>query len=364
VQALFLVFQLVLKYHHPEIWNLLIENDIPPNLYATPWFITVFASKTSDFEVLFYLWDEIIKENDRLFICYVAVAFLQNCFQELRKSPSSELPQKVSGLKIKDLHQAIEIISKSRELKHLMPICCQMKLVNYNIYSLESIDEIINTLSKEVCLSVNPRYLLQKVYGSDNMSRCKETSLFPDMDQIPFIIIDCRSLEEFNSGHLSISELVNPDGIEDIEMIKQVILDKFQGNKGNFHFCLMGSSGLKSEDNDLEYHSQVYLSKIFNCLIDADFPYVSILEGGYLKLHEFVVHYKVSIDGHVESKCFLCKNDGSVNHSIRAGLHKFKNKFMEGFKGLQSVVKSLPKVIYEEVKSVKQRGVSRKNSEG
>ena len=352
-----------MKYHCPGIWNLLIESDIPPNLYATPWFITVFASKTLDFSVIFYLWDQILKADDKLFICYVAVAFIQNCFQELKSSPLSDLPQKISGLKINCMSQAQQIISQSKEIKKSMPICFHMKLATYNIYSLESIDDIIQTLSKEVCLSVNTRYLLQKVYGSNSMSHCKETSLFPDMDQIPFIIIDCRSIEEYSSGHLSISEVLNPDNIEDIEVLKNLVIEKFLPIKGNFHFCLMGSTGLKIDtiEEDLCL-SQVYLSEIFNCLVNAEFPYVSIVEGGYMKLHEFAVHYKIDIEGHKESSCDLCKSDGVGHKSIRTGLNKFKNKVLDGFKGFQSIMRSLPNVIYEEVKGVKQRGLSRKNS--
>jgi hypothetical protein len=33
-----------MKYHDAELYNYLKSNDVTPELYATPWFLTLFAS--------------------------------------------------------------------------------------------------------------------------------------------------------------------------------------------------------------------------------------------------------------------------------------------------------------------------------
>jgi hypothetical protein len=33
-----------MKYHDPNLFNYMQKNDVTPELYATPWFITIFAS--------------------------------------------------------------------------------------------------------------------------------------------------------------------------------------------------------------------------------------------------------------------------------------------------------------------------------
>ncbi|EGR27645.1 TBC domain protein, partial [Ichthyophthirius multifiliis] len=43
LQCFFSAFTLLLKYHDPNLHNILSKNDIVPEIYAYPWFITLFA---------------------------------------------------------------------------------------------------------------------------------------------------------------------------------------------------------------------------------------------------------------------------------------------------------------------------------
>jgi len=40
----FVVIQILLKYHDPELFFYLKKNEITPELYSTPWLLTLFAS--------------------------------------------------------------------------------------------------------------------------------------------------------------------------------------------------------------------------------------------------------------------------------------------------------------------------------
>lgn len=348
---------------------MLINSDVPPNCYAAPWFITVFASKINEIEIVFKLWEEIIKENDELFTCYIAVGILRYFNNELAGCDPASLPKKISGLRLSSVDEIFAISQIAREIKTSMPYCFHQKLMRYNIFRLDTIDSIISTLSHEICLSMNPRYIMQRVLPDKQLCRkCTGVKCFcfPDVYEIPIIIIDCRSQEEFSEGHLDGSDCVNAENYENINSLKLGILEKYAMNKGQFHFCLLGKSGLKIEEPEIEFEEngpQDFLNPILNSFLDAGFPYVSIVEGGYLGIHEFAMHYKLTINEHTYEKCSICTPGRTRSGSFKQGLKKIGNSFVQRFKAIQSMVKSIPKLVYEEVKQVKRTGISRRASE-
>lgn len=57
------LFELLLKYHDPEIALYLRACKVSSDIYAFNWFITIFASKLS-IDSCYALWDLIIQEGD------------------------------------------------------------------------------------------------------------------------------------------------------------------------------------------------------------------------------------------------------------------------------------------------------------
>ena len=364
-----MIFQLLLRYHCPDIFNLLINNDVSPNCYAAPWFITIFASKINEVEIVFKLWEEIIRENDRLFTCYIAVGILRYFQSELEATNPVNLPQKISGLRLSRVDEVISITQIAREIKSFMPYCFHQKLMRYDVFKLDTIDSIISTLNREICLSMNPRYIMQRVLP--DMQLCQKCtgvkcSCFPDVHVIPLIIVDCRTQEEYLEGHLDGSDCAHAEDFDCLNSLKSGITQKYIKDKGQYHFCLLGSASLKVEDAESEFEEdapQDFLNPILNSFLDAGFPYVSVVEGGYFKIHEFAMHYDLDINEHTRERCSICSPGRSRSGSIKEGLKKIGNSFVQRFKAFQSMVKSIPKFVYEEVKMVKKAGMSRRQSE-
>lgn len=137
-----MIFQLLLRYHCPDIFYLFINNDVSPNCYAAPWFITSFASKINEVEIVFKLWEEIIKENDKLFTCYIAVGILRYFQSELEMTNPVNLPQKISGLRLSRVDEVISIIQIAREIKSFMPYCFHQKLMRYDVLNLMPLTQL------------------------------------------------------------------------------------------------------------------------------------------------------------------------------------------------------------------------------
>lgn len=69
-------FRQLLLYHLPHLHNQLEEAGVAPVVYATPWFITLFAYK-NPLHVIMRLWHEYIRRGDPTFVPFLAVALME-----------------------------------------------------------------------------------------------------------------------------------------------------------------------------------------------------------------------------------------------------------------------------------------------
>jgi len=90
LQAAFRMFDLLCKYHDPELWLLLDHSGLRPELYASPWIMTLFA-QSIPIAQLFRLWEALVL-GDCSVIIFVAVAFLCANRDVFLKADSSDLP--------------------------------------------------------------------------------------------------------------------------------------------------------------------------------------------------------------------------------------------------------------------------------
>ena len=70
------LFNLLLKYHEPAIFNLFDKFNIEPKLYAIKWFMTCFFSELK-INILYTFIDYLIFINDNLFLHYFLVALIK-----------------------------------------------------------------------------------------------------------------------------------------------------------------------------------------------------------------------------------------------------------------------------------------------
>ena len=70
-----------------------------PELYVTPWFLTLFSSKVQ-LPVLFVLWDWLMLERDSVFFCFISLAILISNRRLLLRTEVSQLPETLSKLSI------------------------------------------------------------------------------------------------------------------------------------------------------------------------------------------------------------------------------------------------------------------------
>ena len=94
------LFQILLKYHEPTVYNKLEKCEVKPELYSLNWIINYQSSKFH-IDLFYYFWDNIISINDPLFIHFFLVALIQyhreliiNCDQNYLLALMNNLPIK------------------------------------------------------------------------------------------------------------------------------------------------------------------------------------------------------------------------------------------------------------------------------
>ena len=114
------LFQVLLKYHEPTVFNKLELADIKPELYTMNWFIN-YQSGKFPLNLFYYFWDKMITINDPLFIHFFLVALIQFHRELIINSDQNYLPALVSNLPIKSTSDLDNIINKALLLRKQTP---------------------------------------------------------------------------------------------------------------------------------------------------------------------------------------------------------------------------------------------------
>jgi hypothetical protein len=271
----------------------------------------MYATKVSDPELVFLLWEEIIVQNDRLFACYIAVAILDHEQGSLFDLKSAPIPVTLNRFKITEEVQMREIIEKSRNFKKMIPISVSTKLKQYDVFDLNKIESYVEVLKESTCLSILPREIMQLVYPEYKICPCQVKCESCDISY-PVIIIDCRSSEMQLKGHFPNTEFLQEKHYNTLEAFPAF----FENIKGIYHFALM----------DLDKNSSLVMN-IAKTFIEQEFPYVSIIEGGYSSCHQLAMLFKLPINNHVPHKCIICKEQNKIksNKEVKEEAYSLNN---------------------------------------
>ncbi|OMJ71352.1 hypothetical protein SteCoe_30458 [Stentor coeruleus] len=340
LQAMFLIFRLLLRYFDPRLSTFFLVNHVEPQSFVTSWYITLFAGKINNLTCLYYLWKEIIYENDQLFPLYLSLAIIQKNRDKIACCQDKIVPQVISQIFLDDLDELKIIINSARQVKGKLPYSIAEKLMSYDIFNLEHIEDIIRCLEKEPCLTILPQEIVHRAYPEVNICKCDDMQC-PWRNEIghrvPLVVIDCRTIQKQSAGIFPNSVLLNDAAYIDSECMMN-FPDQFMPMRGLFHFCLMGSetyngtsfdlSQSVSETNDIIKNM---LENLLQAFLMKGFPYISFLEGGFEMTHNFAQSLNLYLENHDKSSCHTCiKNSkGKANSPTQKPWRKIQHPIIQ-----------------------------------
>jgi hypothetical protein len=271
-------------------------------------------------------------ENDRLYIMFIASAFLLKNRREILDSDPSTIAQKISELTIKNQEDLRQILSRAGELKRSLPYSSYINLYFTNFYDLSEIEKF----DSQCCLTVQPREIIQRCFpvlavcASCSNSRATCIWCSTSNHSVPLIVIDCRTEVEREAGMIPNTLPLDPKAYQDVETLLS-IPEQYRDLKETFHITLLGSKSMKyTKEDDSEVDVvQNMIEGLLKAFFKLSFPYVSIVEGGYSACHEMAYKAKLEFDGHNPEYCMVCTPEGPrVSYVLKRRLNSLRRSFI------------------------------------
>ncbi|KDO31424.1 hypothetical protein SPRG_04039 [Saprolegnia parasitica CBS 223.65] len=329
------LLRLLLLYHDPRLCSYLDEHDMTPELYVTPWFMTLFARNTAP-DVLFALWDAVLLHDDPTLLHFVALALLQDQRDVLLRADPAELPQVLTSLSITSVDHASSLLTKALQTMHITPTSFRKDILSVCYRPLT--DRTVSALKQigaTSCLTLHPSelvsYMAQKVQGT----------LASSMN---LIILDCRPFPAFQEFHLSLSYHIDPDVAANPEAFR-VLLDGFSRMK-DCHFCFVGSKASRSSEpetasssplTDPDLVDDVAISRFVVMFLQHNFAHVSKVLGGLDAVRD---EFLATLDDSVVEQLVV----GEYVDDTSASSLKVKAKRLMGKLPTQSALQSLQRL--------------------
>ncbi|XP_063775322.1 TBC domain-containing protein kinase-like protein isoform X2 [Pseudophryne corroboree] len=284
------VFSQMIAFHDPELSNHLNEIGFIPDLYAIPWFLTMFTH-VFPLHKIFHLWDTLLLGNASFPFC-IGVAILQQLRVRLLANGFNECILLFSDLPEIDIERCV------RESINLF--CWTPKSATYRqhaqtpkqasdhsmsrppgSFSVEYQDTPKNDLGREpiklteLKSEVSPRISAEDLIDLCELtvpSHAKASSKKTKSSKPKLLVVDIRQSEDFNRGHIpgSINMPFGSAFTTDGELVPGPASATLQSFKGK----VIVSVGLVST-NAAEFAAH---------LVKLGFPRVCILDGGINKM--------------------------------------------------------------------------------
>jgi hypothetical protein len=264
----FKYFGRLLLYHDPELFWLLENNMMTPDLYATSWFVTLYA-RNFTVETVLALWDLLLLEDNPLGTCFFGLALLISKRDQLLAIDPSRLPETLMMLRANtpDEVRVLWKVANTLRAVHTPPSFQRLMSDRLHLTQGSPAQKALSaarSMQASVCLQTT----------SDDLTA----------GDVHYFTWDCRTQAEFDAGHLAhaaylcLDELRDAGGIRDhpsdplrAELERAVSL--CEPLRGASHICLVGT-GLKADDDEDVNVFALYLTSL-------GIPYVSTLRGGF-----------------------------------------------------------------------------------
>lgn len=350
----FRFFHLLLLYHDPQLAIHLHACDFPPELYASPWFLTNYARALPIHQVL-RLWDYFLAVDDPAFLFFIGLVLVRKKRAQLLLADATGIPELLIDLGIRReeeidewCREAIGLFEQTPRslLRNLRLCCCSTSELAQPSSVLKSPiptasgaaggaflreDYDMAAQSVRACVVLSPREVVSLLSGpvGDRQS----------------VVIDLRSSREAcvtgGGGLLNKCIRVEPEFLDSVEFeVWLQHLDSVRGhmvtlidipppNKANtstalWKRLLFGEGDGRSKEDAREANftwsqrdrsspfsdteasasiddgdrPSVRLARALQC---ASFPYVSIVDGGYPSIVEHLLATRGTVDGYIDN---------------------------------------------------------------
>ena len=312
LQCIFLLFRLLLLYHDPQLCTHLDTHDMGPELYASSWFLTLYANRCR-LEVTLFLWDGLLLDSaeEPLLHYYLSLALLIANRAALLHESAVSLPELLSRLTIASKRDALTLLQRAKRLYRTnTPAVMRDKLREITAARIKVDSPLYAELSRWPASMVGAEEVIDALVHGE-----QPTSASP----LPYFVLDCRRLEQYDSGHLPMSYHLDPVLLEERRAAElEERLEAVQALRGR-HFCLADDGGANGE-------SSAAAAAFLSLLLGRHVKFASLIRGGFAACHARVLCLERSSEliDHRPDDCLECNGRRAVRKEKRTLLSSMK----------------------------------------
>ena len=121
LQAQLASFHLLLTYHDPQLAYIFRKEAMTPEVYAMPWFITLFARRLP-LHIALHTWDILLQIGRPQFTIFLAVALLLSRRELILRDYSEDLPEILVALQFASTKEVNSCVQRALLLERATPI--------------------------------------------------------------------------------------------------------------------------------------------------------------------------------------------------------------------------------------------------
>jgi uracil phosphoribosyltransferase len=301
LQCIFRQFELLLQYHDPELAHVLSECDIGPELYASSWFITMYANRL-EMDVLLHFWDMLLLEHDDdpLLHYFLSLALLISNRETIMEQDFGMLPAMLSTIRISSTAEIDNLVRKATLLYRSQTAqSVQDRFLHLTRDPIQVESKEWNELKTQPCLLVDAEEIIQFCYNNNDRSPAT----------LKFFVLDCRSKRQYSNGHLPTAFHLDPDLLLRPAELQETVVAL--ASMKNCHICFLNEDGVAGE------HASRDSSGVLNLYFrQMGFKYVAMVEGGFAACHRLVMaNTEYELVDHKPQGCIEC-NPRSQNKGL------------------------------------------------
>nr|XP_039268454.1 TBC1 domain family member 23-like [Styela clava] len=294
------LFRLILLYHDPELCSFLDSRKLTMQMFMKPWLRTLFASHCKR-PVTLALWDIYLQRADPFFMFFLALVILVNAKEQVMNTmldkqkneiadALTEFPVALETVDVEDFCQLAMYFSDKTPQSVRKGYQDALFSGPMSLSGSKESTRVERELAQSLCIQVAvPDILLsaQPDFSSDERS---------ESNQVRFFLVDCRSPDLYNAGHLSTAfhldatlMLREPAEFKmAIDALSNAQEQAIQAGSaaGGEHLCLIGS-GVDEEDQ--------YMYMVIAHLLKNHRSYISVVRGGFKSIITYLSDVNINL---------------------------------------------------------------------
>mmetsp|Transcript_20050 Transcript_20050/g.26480 ORF Transcript_20050/g.26480 Transcript_20050/m.26480 type:complete len:951 (+) Transcript_20050:90-2942(+) len=137
LQRAFGLFDLLLHFHDPSLARHLSRNGFTPELYATPWIITLF-SRQLEMDLVYRLWDVLLGVDDPNFVFFLMLVMITSKHADIMLKDEEDLPEIFQQLRVESAEELDQCVASAHCAQETTPVSFQRVLRSLPLQTLQA----------------------------------------------------------------------------------------------------------------------------------------------------------------------------------------------------------------------------------